>query len=158
MFDGYFSFSNRKGAYSVCLWFDEYSVDLQTGKAGRNTLWKGYLGSPLGPAFNADKPSEILKETLMSNSDRAEKKVWRRDFKNGVVLVNPGKSAQEISLNGRFKKISGTIDPAFNNGASLTRITLKGSEGVVLLRDSTTGLSSLGFEGAPVRRPNSIHR
>jgi hypothetical protein len=132
MFDGYFSFSNRKGAYRVCEWFDEYSVSLETGKAERDIKWKGYLGKPLRPAFSADDPSELLWEALANDPQSAEKKVWRRDFENGVVLVNPGRTVT-IPLHGQFRKISGTLDPAFNDGSLITEIQLPSDHGAVLL-------------------------
>ena len=85
-FDGYFSFSNRKGAYRVSRWFDEYSVDLQTGKAERHLNWKGYLGKPLGSAFNANKPSETLQAVLSKNAQDAEKRCGAGIFKMGLSL------------------------------------------------------------------------
>ena len=134
MFDGYFSFSNRKGAYRVSRWFDEYSVNLQTGKAERHLDWKGYLGRPLGLAFNPNKPSETLQAALSKNNRDAEKKVWRRDFQNGIVLVNPGKLTQDLDLKGEFRKISGTVDPNFNDGRAVKRIGLSGGKGIILLK------------------------
>ena len=41
--------------------------------------------------------------------------VWRRDFDNGIVLVNPkGNGSQTVSLGGTFTKLKGTQAPTVN--------------------------------------------
>jgi hypothetical protein len=135
MFDGYFTFSNRNGAYRVSRWFDEYSVDVQSGKAEQRLEWKGYLGNPAGPAFHPKEPSLTLQMALSKNPQSAEQKVWRRDFEKGIALVNPSKTAQDVELNGRFRKIQGQVDPVFNDGSLLTTIRIPGEHGMILLKD-----------------------
>jgi hypothetical protein len=66
-----------------------------------------------------------------------QKGVWRRDFDNGIVLVNPkGNGPQTVTLESSFVKISGTQDPATNNGKTVTTVTLKDRDGIVLLRQN----------------------
>jgi hypothetical protein len=61
--------------------------------------------------------------------------VWRRDFDNGIVLVNPkGNGPQTVSLGGSFVKIKGKQDPTTNDGQTVTTVTLKDRDGIVLLR------------------------
>jgi len=61
--------------------------------------------------------------------------VWRRDFDNGIVLVNPkGNGQQTVDLGGTFRKLSGTQDPVTNNGAIVTSVTLAERDGIVLSR------------------------
>jgi len=60
--------------------------------------------------------------------------VFRRDFQNGVVLANASSLPKTIELNGTFRKISGRQDPAINNGASVTKVTLAAYDGVLLVR------------------------
>lgn len=61
--------------------------------------------------------------------------VWRRDFDNGIVLVNPkGNGARTVDLGGTFRKLSGTQDPVTNDGATVTRVTLADRDGVILRR------------------------
>ncbi len=61
--------------------------------------------------------------------------VWRRDFDNGIVLVNPkGNGAKTVTLETAYLKIKGTQDPATNNGQSVTTVTLKDRDGIILLR------------------------
>ncbi|MDE3090438.1 MAG: hypothetical protein KGJ80_13735 [Chloroflexota bacterium] len=112
--DGFFSYEmNTNGHGSLCLlWFDEYD----NAGAGR-----GYLGTPLGAA----KP-------VMGGQD-----VWRRDFSNGIALVNATAVTQTISLGGTFQKIRGTQAPAINDGSFVAQITLAPRDGIILLRPTT---------------------
>ena len=135
MFDGYFCYTNR-GAYQSAWWYDEYAVDRATGKAERSLEHKGYLGAPLGEAWNADNPGDLLGDLLALADSRAETEVWRRDFEHGVVLVNPTGQRREVELGGRYRRIAGLVDPAFNDGTTLTAITLEPRSGAVLLLDS----------------------
>ncbi|MEM3597626.1 MAG: putative glycoside hydrolase [Candidatus Hadarchaeum sp.] len=133
MFDGYFCYTNY-GAYQATWWYDEYSVDISTGAAVKSLKYKGYLGSPLSEAYNVDDRDEFLGISLISGEAAVEEKVWRRDFKNGIVLVNPSNSEKVVELNGEYKKIKGIYDPFFNDGRILSRIVLEPKSGVVLLR------------------------
>ena len=63
-----------------------------------------------------------------------EMKVWRRDFGNGIVLVNPTGESKMIDLGGTFRKIKGFCDPQFNDGSELNSIELPPASGVLLLR------------------------
>jgi len=61
--------------------------------------------------------------------------VYRRDFQNGIILVNPkGNGARTVNLGGTFRKLKGTQAPSINNGALVTSVTLKDRDGIVLLR------------------------
>jgi hypothetical protein len=61
--------------------------------------------------------------------------VYRRDFQNGIVLVNPrGNGTQTVTLGGTFHKIVGTQDPATNNGQAVTSVSLNAADGLVLTR------------------------
>lgn len=68
--------------------------------------------------------------------------VWRRDFENGIALVNPrGNGAQTVDLGGQFKRLSGKQDSAVNNGTMSDKVTLKDRDGIILMRDK------------PIKRP-----
>ena len=141
MFDGYFDCTNSQtfgpngpsAAYTATFWFDEYSVDLSSGKAVKSLAAKGYLGQPISDAYNVDDKTELLGTLLVNNDPRAEQLVWRRDFQNGIVLVNPSYNSKTIDLNGTFRKILGSIDPKFNDGSVVTKITLRPQSGIILL-------------------------
>jgi hypothetical protein len=147
MFNGYFASSNTNataGGYSAAFWLDEYAVNSSgtavvptdaTASAARAA--KGWLGSPLAAAFNVATPSQTLWSVVSTGpSNSSNTMVWRRDYTNGIVVVNPTSSGQTVTLTGGpFKKISGVVDPAFNTGATgLTSITLPSQTGVVLRR------------------------
>jgi Hypothetical glycosyl hydrolase family 15 len=64
-----------------------------------------------------------------------QKGVWRRDFDNGIVLVNPkGNGPQTVTLETSYLKIKGTQDPVTNSGQTVTTVTLKDRDGIMLLR------------------------
>ena len=61
--------------------------------------------------------------------------VYRRDFANGIALVNPkGNGARTVTLETSYKHLSGTQDPTVNNGQTVTSVTLQDRDGVILLR------------------------
>jgi hypothetical protein len=61
--------------------------------------------------------------------------VYRRDFQNGIVLVNPkGNGSRTVNLGGEFVRLSGTQVPAVNNGRVVTSVTLADRDGLFLLR------------------------
>jgi len=60
--------------------------------------------------------------------------VWRRDFQNGVVLVNPTTSAKTVKLEPGLHRLAGNQDPAVNNGSAVDQVTLGPKDGIVLLR------------------------
>jgi hypothetical protein len=63
-----------------------------------------------------------------------QNRVWRRDFDNGIALVNPkGNGVQTVSLGGTFKHLTGAQNPSFNDGSSVTSVTLKDRDGLILL-------------------------
>ncbi len=60
--------------------------------------------------------------------------LFRRDFDNGIVLVNGTWSPQTVALGGEFRKILGTQDPDVNDGATVTEVNLPDRDALILLR------------------------
>ena len=61
--------------------------------------------------------------------------VYRRNFDNGIVLVNPkGNGTRTVTLEADFVKIKGTQVPTINNGATVRTVTLQDRDGIILLR------------------------
>jgi uncharacterized membrane protein len=61
--------------------------------------------------------------------------VYRRDFENGIALVNPkGNGTQTVTLETSYKHLSGTQAPTVNNGQTVTTVTLNDRDGVILQR------------------------
>lgn len=122
MEDGYFSYSREeplgsgKFPYSNVTWFDEYDL---TGSATTN--W-------LGAAVDAKQ------RTAKSNG------VYVRRFQNGMAIVNPkNNGTQTIDLSVLFpgetyRRINGTQDPATNNGAVVTTLTINARDGLILTK------------------------
>jgi len=105
MDDAYYSFTDTSKGYTGVVWFDEY-------------------GANLGAAQGASPPTAAWQSG-----------VWRRDYDNGIVLVNPkGNGPQTVDLGGTFRKLSGTQDPATNNGLAVTSVTLLDRDGIILRR------------------------
>jgi len=126
MNDGYYDFSPL-GAYNfgTVQWFDEFDLN---GKA--DTGW-------LGKAISAPP------------SNAWSKGVFRRDFENGVALVNPrGNGSTTITIEAGFTRISGSQDRAVNSGKTAGKITLPDGDGIVLIRDS-------GVKAAEDTRPKA---
>ena len=59
--------------------------------------------------------------------------VYRRDFQNGIVLVNPGTSSQNVTLEAPFTRIQGTVDPSVNNGVNATSHVVGGMDALFLI-------------------------
>ncbi|WP_295452466.1 putative glycoside hydrolase [uncultured Thiodictyon sp.] len=60
--------------------------------------------------------------------------IWRRDFEHGTALVNASATAATVALNGTFRKIAGTQDPAVNDGSLVTQVVIAPHDGIVLLK------------------------
>jgi Hypothetical glycosyl hydrolase family 15 len=69
--------------------------------------------------------------------------VYRRNFENGIVLVNPkGNGPREVTLEEDFKRISGKQAPTVNNGQLTRKVQLNDRDGIILLRLKPSPLPS----------------
>jgi hypothetical protein len=118
MQNGYYVYRAKDYPSGSSLWFDEYD------RAGRDdTSWMGRgIAGPSNPG--AKGPSNPWKQG-----------VYRRDFENAVVLVNPrGNGKKTISLEGGLRKLRGQQDSRTNNGRTVQSVTLNDSDGIILVR------------------------
>ena len=76
---------------------------------------------------------------MASEPWRADNYLWRRDFENGIVLVNPTDLLQFIELGETVRRIRGQLDRDFNTGEPLDEVSLAPKSGIILLRDSVLG-------------------
>jgi hypothetical protein len=60
--------------------------------------------------------------------------IWRRDFQNGIVLVNPSERPVNVPLEASYRRILGTHAPSVNNGASGLMMAVPPGDGLFLLR------------------------
>ena len=108
----------------TCLLDDGYFAFTDTTAGYYGVVWFDELDQQLGSGQT--KPTAAW-----------QKGVWRRDFDNGIVLVNPkGNGTQTVTLETSYIKIKGTQDPAINNGQTVTTVTLQDRDGIVLLRQN----------------------
>lgn len=118
--------------FASCLMDDGYFVfsTLPVGREFapyRETAWFDEFDAYLGQAVS---PPAL---TAWSQG------VYRREFENGIVLVNPkGNGTRTVQLETDFRRISGTQDPSVNNGQLTRSVTLKDRDGIVLLKLQAT--------------------
>ncbi len=58
----------------------------------------------------------------------------RRDFENGIVLVNSGDNAEHVYLERPYRHLQGTQDPSVNDGSVTDEVVLEPLDGLILLR------------------------
>lgn len=115
--DGYFSFDFGDQAHNQLWWYDEYDVS---------------LGGPLNSAYN-----------VLAGNTKISAGVWRRDFQNGIVLLNSGNTAKAVDLGEEFEKIHGSQDRTANDGSVIQSVTLAPRDGIILLRRAGTVAGSV---------------
>jgi hypothetical protein len=109
----------------------------------------GYLGDPLGPAFDASHPAILLDDLLeaagWSPSENLKEAInsraWRRNFEDGVALVNPTENPILVQGLGQnmYRKIVGLQDPLHNNGDPVQdTLRVDAGDGYVLIWVSET--------------------
>ncbi|MFC1622480.1 putative glycoside hydrolase [Patescibacteria group bacterium] len=100
MGDGYFAYDYGTQDHSQVWHYTEYDVA---------------LGNPINSAYN----------TLNKNSSSFVTGVWRRDFTNGLALVNSTNKTQIINLEKEYTRI--------DNAQKIKTITLLSEDGIILL-------------------------
>ena len=113
MNDGYFDYTPMEFHFGTVEWFDEFDLAGQS-----DTSWLGLA-------------------TTSPPTQAWQNGVYRRDFQNGIALVNPeGNGRQTVTVEDGFMTIAGKQDPGTNSGTSVWQITLEDSDGIVLVRQS----------------------
>lgn len=102
----------------------QYQVVLQPAQSGLSSL-QFYLGDVAGDVWLDDV-----------HFQQGATNLYRRDFANGIVLVNPSDQSLQVPLGESFRRILGTVDPATNDGAVVTQVTVPASDARFLLRTS----------------------
>ena len=74
--------------------------------------------------------------------------IYRRDFQNGLVLVNPSNSPLTLPLERTFRKITGIADPAVNDGQNVNQVTVGASDALFLI----------GSDQIPPANVGDLHR
>lgn len=108
LFGGYFSFDYGTELREQLWWYDEYDA---------------YLGKAKTAAVN-----------LLSSNSEMVAGIWKRDFENGIIIVNSTNKEQEIEFDSEYEKIHGSQDKTVNNGAIINSLNIDSGDGIILLR------------------------
>jgi hypothetical protein len=121
--------------FAACLMDDGYYAFNNDAKPYSGVNWFDEFNVKLG---SATKPPQM---TAWQNG------VFRRDFTNGIALVNPkGNGTRTVTLERDYKLISGTQAPSVNTGKVVRKVTLKDRDGLILVR---VGAAALQAPAAP---------
>jgi hypothetical protein len=143
---GYYNY--WPGALGDTIVYDEYSVNIATGIADSNVLYRGYLGNPIGLAkdpltgetLDAVYNAQISGTCTDGTAADLSKHPWAREYQNGYVISNPTGAAVSIPVgklitSGRLRRIKGTQDPKINTGDYITtEVYVQAGDGLILLK------------------------
>jgi hypothetical protein len=106
-----------------CLLDDGYFAFTEQGKGYSDVAWFDEYNARLGQA-------------VMPPATKAwQKGVYRRDFENGIALVNPkGNGPVEVTLEDDFRRLDGKQAPGVNNGQLTRKVLLQDRDGIILKR------------------------
>lgn len=126
--EGYYGFDSGPQTHHELFFYDEYEVA---------------LGDPVSGPFNtldSAHPTELAEG------------LWRRDFENGIVLLNSTSSSRQYILEEGFEKVKGEQDPAVNSGKLIGSVTIPANDGILLLNrlSSITGDTFINGASAKV--------
>ncbi|MFZ2189858.1 MAG: putative glycoside hydrolase [Candidatus Magasanikiibacteriota bacterium] len=105
--NGFYSFDYGNQDHGQTWWYDEYDIN---------------LGQPTGQAISK------------SGYKTYKKDLWKRDFSNGLVLVNSTEQTQKVSLGGDYEKIHGLQDKIVNDGSIISEVNISANDGLLLLK------------------------
>jgi hypothetical protein len=127
---GIFSMSGDPTDYQA-MRYGLASASLDDGYFAYNDVSKGYKGALHFDEYDAQLGAATSKPPTAA----WQSGVYRRDFQNGIVLVNPkGNGPRTVKLETDFHKLKGTQDPTVNDGQIVRSVTLKDRDGLVLMR------------------------
>ncbi len=109
---GWYSFDRGDYGHEVIWWYDEYEMPLGASRSAPRLI-QGGKGAGIVPG------------------------VWRRDFEQGIALVNSTEARQIVPLSGVFEKLRGQQDATTNDGSLVSSVTLAPHDGILLFRRSS---------------------
>lgn len=108
MENGYYGYDKGASSHAENWWYDEYSIN---------------LGEPTGSAT-----------ALGGSGSGYYKDVWKREFTNGVAIVNSLAESRSVDLGGEYEKIIGTQDADVNNGGIVSKVDIGAKDGLLMLK------------------------
>jgi Hypothetical glycosyl hydrolase family 15 len=109
-------------AYASCLLDDGYFSFTDKSRGYSSVPWFDEYNHKLGKALSVP-PTAAWSQG-----------VWRRDFQNGVVLVNPTSETRTVNVESGLRRLAGTQDPAVNSGSAVSQVSIRPKDGIVLRR------------------------
>ena len=103
----FFGYDYGDQNHSQLWWYDEYDAK---------------LGKPSGAAMS------------LNGGNRFQSDVWRRDYSNGLALVNATGESKVVDLGGEYEKIIGTQDKSVNDGSIVDSVFIPPKDGVLLYK------------------------
>ncbi len=103
----YFSFDYGDRDHHQVWWYDEYDAK---------------LGDPTAAAESVNGRTQFQED------------VWRRQYANGIAVVNPTKETKQVDLGGEYEKIIGTQDKKTNDGSIVDTIKLGPQDGIIMYK------------------------
>ncbi|PIZ94727.1 MAG: hypothetical protein COX81_02875 [Candidatus Magasanikbacteria bacterium CG_4_10_14_0_2_um_filter_37_12] len=122
--DGYYAFDSGSNTHAEQWYYDEYDVN---------------LGSAIAPSYSDQKLNTYAPD------------IWRRDFENGLSIVNSTGAMKTVELNGEYEKIHGIQDTKTNDGAIVSEVDVNGYDGLMLLK-TFDGLNDVLFTNGDFTR------
>ncbi|HWH15413.1 MAG TPA: hypothetical protein VNT51_11765 [Miltoncostaeaceae bacterium] len=137
--------------YGGLPWFDEMDGGCATSTpvAGCARLGNGYLGQPVDPSPSwaevsaAYVPAPIGTPTdspvgtkTYTGQGMLPGGAYRRDFANGIAIVNPTSGAVTVTPGNAYRRLAGTQQPQINSGAAVpagSTVTIPARDGIILL-------------------------
>jgi len=121
--EGFYSYDYDVTSHGQTWWYDEYNINLGMSQSGPYNL-------------------------LNNASTNLQPGLWRRDFKNGVVIVNSTNKKQTyIFAHEELDKIKGSQDKLINNGQKINYLILEPQDGIVLWKRSDLVLNNPFING-----------
>lgn len=125
------------------VWIDtewrQYQVALVPRTSGSAKL-QFYLGLDAGDVWIDDAHLQQGTTTL-----------YRRDFANGAVLVNPGPTSLTVPLGTGWRRILGTVDPAVNDGSPADLLTVPSRDARFVIATERDTIPPAAIQDANVR-------
>lgn len=90
---------------------------------------RGYLGRAV-----VENPSwEMMNQPYTAGIGTVAEGVYRRDFDNGMILVNLGIEAQSVTLGRTYRHLRGRQDPSVNTGELVDSVRIPAEDGLILV-------------------------
>ncbi len=122
--NAYYSFDFGDQRHGELWWYDEYDVN---------------IGTPVAPALSQKGQQNFVED------------VWRRDYTNGVAVVNATSQAQMVDLGGEYEKIIGKQDKITNDGSIVDVVNVAPKDGLMMLKTFQTVHNAVFNNGSFLR-------